>query len=118
MNPPIIVENKCNQHRFLIGLVILFSIISPNFITQRNIIILIRQVSFAAISAVGVGFVMISGGIDLSIGSQIVMTNVVLAIMIAYWNLPMSVAIPLTLLLGTTLGRQQRRSRPSRTCPV
>jgi ribose/xylose/arabinose/galactoside ABC-type transport system permease subunit len=88
----------------LIGLVILFSIISPNFLTQRNIIILIRQVSFAAISAVGVGFVMISGGIDLSIGSQIVMTNVVLAIMLAYWNLPMGVAILLTLLLGTVLG--------------
>jgi len=88
----------------LICLVILFSIISPNFLTSRNIIILIRQVSFAAISAVGVGFVMISGGIDLSIGSQIVMTNVVLAIMMVYWNLPMSVAILLTLLLGTTLG--------------
>jgi ribose/xylose/arabinose/galactoside ABC-type transport system permease subunit len=88
----------------LIGLVILFSIISPNFLTQRNIIILIRQVSFAAISAVGVGFVMISGGIDLSIGSQIVMTNVVLAIMMAYWKLPISVAIPLTLLLATALG--------------
>lgn len=88
----------------LIGLVILFTIISPNFLTSRNLIILVRQVSFAAISAVGVGFVMISGGIDLSIGSQIVMTNVVLAIMMAYWNLPMSVAIPLTLLLGTTLG--------------
>ena len=95
---------KYAPQMILFGLVILFTIISPNFLTQRNIIILIRQVSFAAISAVGVGFVMISGGIDLSIGSQIVMTNVVLAIMMAYWNLPMSVAIPLTLLLGTTLG--------------
>jgi len=95
---------KYAPQMILIGLVILFYIISPNFLTQRNIIILIRQVSFAAISAVGVGFVMISGGIDLSIGSQIVMTNVVLAIMMAYWNLPMGVAIPLTLLLGTTLG--------------
>jgi ribose transport system permease protein len=95
---------KYAPQMILIGLVILFYIISPNFLTQRNIIILIRQVSFAAISAVGVGFVMISGGIDLSIGSQIVMTNVVLAIMMAYWKLPMSVAIPLTLLLGTMLG--------------
>jgi len=95
---------KYAPQMILLGLVILFYIISPNFLTTRNIIILIRQVSFAAISAVGVGFVMISGGIDLSIGSQIVMTNVVLAIMLAYWNLPMSAAIPLTLLLGTVLG--------------
>lgn len=95
---------KYAPQMILVGLVILFTIISPNFMTSRNLIILIRQVSFAAISAVGVGFVMISGGIDLSIGSQIVMTNVVLSIMMAYWNVPMGIAIPLTLLLGTTLG--------------
>lgn len=88
----------------LIGLIILFSIISPNFLTSRNIIILIRQVSFAAISAVGVSFIMISGGIDLSIGSQIVMTNIILAIMMVDWDLPMGTAILLTLLIGTTLG--------------
>ena len=37
----------------LLGLVILFSIISPNFMTPYNILILVRQVSFVAISAVG-----------------------------------------------------------------
>ena len=95
---------KYAPQMMLIGLVILFYNISPNFLTQRNIIILIRQVSFAAISAVGIGFVMISGGIDLSIGSQIVMTNVVLAIMMVYGNVPMGLAIVLTLLLGTVLG--------------
>ncbi len=95
---------KFAPQMILVGLVILFTIISPNFMTSRNLIIMIRQVSFAAISAVGVSFVMISGGIDLSIGSQIVMTNVVLSIMMAYWNVPMAVAIPLTLLLGTILG--------------
>ena len=88
----------------LIGLVILFSIISPNFMTIRNIVIIIRQVSFVAISAVGLMFVMIGGGIDLSIGSQIILTNVVLSIMMVYGRVPMTVAIPLTLLLGTALG--------------
>ena len=88
----------------LIGLVILFSFISPNFMTAFNIRILVRQVSFAAISAVGLMFVMISGGIDLSIGNQIVMSNVVLAILLAYRHVPLSVAIPACLLLGTLLG--------------
>jgi ribose/xylose/arabinose/galactoside ABC-type transport system permease subunit len=95
---------KYAPQMILLALVIFFSIISPNFLTSRNIIIIIRQVSFAAISAVGVIFVMIAGGIDLSIGSQIVMTNIVLAIMMVDWNLPLSLAIPLTLLLGTVLG--------------
>jgi len=88
----------------LISLVILFSFISPNFMTAFNIRILVRQVSFAAISAVGLMFVMISGGIDLSIGNQIVMSNVVLAILLAYRHVPLYIAIPACLLLGTLLG--------------
>ena len=88
----------------LIGLVILFTFISPNFMTAYNIRILIRQVSFVAISAVGLMFVMIGGGIDLSIGSQIIFTNIVLSIMMADWHIPLSIAIPLTLAMGTILG--------------
>jgi ribose transport system permease protein len=88
----------------LIFLVVLFAFISPNFFTLFNITMLLRQVSFAAISAVGLMFVMISGGIDLSIGSQIVLTNVVLAILLAYENVPLYIAIPVCLLLGTLMG--------------
>jgi ribose/xylose/arabinose/galactoside ABC-type transport system permease subunit len=88
----------------LIGLAIFFSIISPNFLTSYNILILVRQVSFAAISSVGIIFVMIAGGIDLSIGSQIVLTNVVLAILMVDYNISPILAIPMTLVLGTALG--------------
>lgn len=88
----------------LIGLLILFSFISPNFMTSYNLLILVRQVSFAAISAVGVMLVMISGGIDLSIGSQIVFTNIVLSILMADWHIPPILAIPIILVLGTALG--------------
>jgi ribose/xylose/arabinose/galactoside ABC-type transport system permease subunit len=49
-------------------------------------------------------FVMISGGIDLSIGSQIVFGNVILAIMMVDLNLPLEIAIPLILIVGTGLG--------------
>jgi len=88
----------------LLLLVLLFSFIAPNFMTLGNLRTLIRQVSFAGISAVGLMFVMISGGIDLSIGSQVVFTNVLLAIMMADWKLEPGLAIPLILLVGTGLG--------------
>jgi ribose/xylose/arabinose/galactoside ABC-type transport system permease subunit len=88
----------------LVFLLILFSFMAPNFMTFGNIRTLIRQVSFSGISAVGLMFVMISGGIDLSIGSQIVFSNVLLAIMMVDWKLPIAVAIPLILLVGTGLG--------------
>jgi len=49
-------------------------------------------------------FVMIGGGIDLSIGSQIVLTNIVLAILMVDYKVPQFVAIPTILALGTALG--------------
>lgn len=67
----------------LMGLLLLFAVIAPNFATPNNFIILLRQVSFTAISAVGIAFVMISGGMDLSIGAQISLTNVLAAILMA-----------------------------------
>ncbi|MCG2784754.1 MAG: ABC transporter permease [Anaerolineae bacterium] len=88
----------------LIFLVFLFSFIAPNFMSFGNLRTLIRQISFAGISAIGLMFVMISGGIDLSIGSQIVFSNVLLAIMMVDWKLPPAIAIPLILLVGTGLG--------------
>ena len=88
----------------LVFLLVLFSFLAPNFMTFGNLRTLIRQVSFSGISAVGLMFVMISGGIDLSIGSQIVFSNVLLAIMMVDWKLPPAVAIPLILFVGTGLG--------------
>jgi ribose transport system permease protein len=88
----------------LLSLLILFSFIAPNFMTFGNLRTLIRQVSFSGIAAVGLMFVMISGGIDLSIGSQVILTNVLLAIMMVDWKLAPGVAIPLILGVGITLG--------------
>ena len=99
-----LIVKKYAPLMILIGLVILFSVISPKFLTPFNLTILVRQVSFSAISAVGIMFVMIGGGIDLSIGSQIVLTNIVLAILMVDYKIPPLVAIPTILLLGTALG--------------
>jgi ribose/xylose/arabinose/galactoside ABC-type transport system permease subunit len=91
----------------LLVAVVLFSIISPNFMTFNNLKLMVRQVSFVTISAVGLMFVMISGGIDLSIGSQIVFTNIVLSLMISStygYGIDPLIAIPICIAMGTTLG--------------
>ncbi|BAJ62745.1 ABC transporter permease [Anaerolinea thermophila] len=98
------VTRKYAPLMILISLVIFFSITTPNFMTAKNLVIIIRQVSFAAISAVGMMFVMIGGAIDLSLGSQIVLTNIVLSILMVDYKVPMALAIPLILVLGTLLG--------------
>ncbi len=58
--------------RALIALVLLsvaFSLLSPEFLTSGNLAILIKHVAINAILAIGMTFVILSGGIDLSVGS-------------------------------------------------
>jgi ribose/xylose/arabinose/galactoside ABC-type transport system permease subunit len=102
-----LVVRKYAPLLILLGLIILFTIISPNFMTFNNIKLLLRQVSFVAITAVGLMFVMVSGGIDLSVGSQIILTNICLAILISD-NLPYQlnpiIAISICIAMGTILG--------------
>lgn len=54
----------------LLALLIFFSILSPNFMTVKNMITVLKQVSVNGICAVGLAIIMIGGGIDLSTGSQ------------------------------------------------
>jgi ribose transport system permease protein len=91
----------------LLGLIVLFTIISPNFMTFNNIKLMLRQVSFVAIVAIGLMFVMVSGGIDLSVGSQIIFTNICLSILISQdfpYQLNPFIAILICLAMGTVLG--------------
>jgi len=72
-----------NQSLFLltviIGLGILITIANPQFISSRNLINILQQISVTGIATMGVAMVMISGGLDLSIGSIISVTCSVMA---------------------------------------
>jgi ribose transport system permease protein len=52
----------------LVTLIVIFSIVSDNFLTYRNVSDVIRSYSFLGIAALGQTMVMITGGIDLSVG--------------------------------------------------
>src|SRR5271155_4847928 len=53
----------------LVLLLILFSVLAPEFLTANNLSILSKHVAISAILAIGMTFVILSGGIDLSVGS-------------------------------------------------
>ena len=53
----------------LIALVILFASLAPSFLTANNLAILTKHVAISAILAIGMTFVVLTGGIDLSVGS-------------------------------------------------
>ena len=83
---------------------ILFSIYAPNFLRTRNMFNVARQISTLGICAVGMSMVMICGGIDLSIGYQISLGNVVCAYMMARMGVHPALAVPAVLIMGTAIG--------------
>jgi len=82
----------------------LFSLTSPYFFTVRNITNIITQNTYFIIAAVGLSFVMIGGGIDLSVGYQMSLVGVVTAMMMTLYHFPVWAAVSLGILLGTILG--------------
>lgn len=88
----------------LIALMVLFSIIKPRaFLSTDNIFNILRQVSVVGIAAAGMTCVILTGGIDLSVGSTIGMVGVITALFISPgkgWGL----GLPLGLLAGLACG--------------
>src|SRR6201998_1397320 len=56
---------------------ILFAVLTPNFLTENNIINVVRQASINIVLAAGMTFVILTGGIDLSVGSVLGLTAVI-----------------------------------------
>lgn len=88
----------------LLIMVIVFSIASPYFMAIDNLMTVALQTSITAITAYGMTFVIISGAIDLSIGSNIAFTGVLCAIMLENFGFPIWLAIVCTLILGAFIG--------------
>lgn len=83
---------------------IFFSLVSKSFLTTGNLINILRQVSILTIVGTGFTFLIISGGIDLSIGSTVGLCGVVAAILISKFNVPILLALFLAVLLGGIIG--------------
>jgi ribose transport system permease protein len=92
--------------RPVIGLVILavaISFISPRFLTTGNILNVLRQTSINAVIATGMTFVILTGGIDLSVGSILAYSGVIMAALLAT-QVPLFASIVLVLALGAAIG--------------
>lgn len=84
---------------FLIG-----AIVNPRFVGLENQKIVARDTAILAIAAIGVGFPIITGGIDLSIGSIVGLGGVLSAYFIVKLGLPIWLSIVLALLVGVGIG--------------
>lgn len=94
------------KQRTLLVLVILFIVVSifiPSFFTVNNLLNVLRQVSITGIVAVGMTFVIITGGIDISVGSTVALGGIITGLLLkAGWGIAPSII--LALFAGASVG--------------
>jgi ribose transport system permease protein len=77
----------------LIVLIIVFSLASKNFFQFDNIVGILLATAVNGVLALGVTFVIITGGIDLSVGTVMTLSAVMTGVFLTYWKLPIAVGI-------------------------
>ena len=104
------LKKLCRSSNFNILLIlasmclVLAVVVSNKFLTVSNITNVIRQFSFNALIAFGMLLVIITGGIDLSVGSVFAFSGIVTCIAITTWEWPVAFGVLLGLLAGVAFG--------------
>jgi len=94
------------RHATLVGLVIVvlaMAVASPKFFSATNFLNIVRQTSVHGIMAVGMTFVILTGGIDLSVGSMLALAGILCATL-EHADWPVLPVVAVTLLLGAGMG--------------
>src|SRR5512140_2600335 len=84
----------------LIGLIIVFSLASPNFFKFENLVAVLIATAVTGILAVAVTFVIITAGIDLSIGTLMTFCAVIAGVLVTMWHGPVIVGVLGAILMG------------------
>jgi ribose transport system permease protein len=88
----------------LIVLIAVFSIASDNFLQTDNLIAILQATAVNGLLAVGVTFVIITGGIDLSVGTLMTFCSVMAGVVLTYWGLPLPLGIAAAIATGALCG--------------
>ena len=86
------------------AMAIVFSILSPTFRTYPTLVSVLDSVYYVALMAIGVTFPLITGGVDLSMGTGLVCYALVGGYMIVHKGMPVVVGILIAILIGVIIG--------------
>lgn len=88
----------------LLILVVFFALASPHFFTTSNITSILVAATVTGILALGTTFVIITGGIDLSIGTGMILCGVMAGVFLTYWGWPLWAGVLGAIAFGALLG--------------
>lgn len=88
----------------LIVLVVFFSLASPNFLQTTNILAVLQATSVNGVLAIAVTMIIITGGIDLSIGTLMTFTAVTAGVVLTNWGMPLPFGVIAAIGMGALCG--------------
>src|SRR5205085_9782974 len=88
----------------LVVLCVVVAAINPRFVGGANLPNMSRLIGMYGIFSIGLGVVIITGGIDLSVGSVFALLGVLLSIMLVEWRLPGALAVLVVIAVAVGLG--------------
>ena len=88
----------------LVGIFVFFSLTQPDFLSQANIENLLTSSSILFVVSIGMTFVVLTGGIDLSVGSLLALSGIILSELFNHAGLPAWLAVVLTVLAAAVIG--------------
>ncbi|MCL2828604.1 MAG: ABC transporter permease [Oscillospiraceae bacterium] len=88
----------------LLLLILVMSLVNEHFFQFANMINIIRQTAFLGVVAMGMTLVILTAGIDLSVGSLMAISACVMGVAATEWGVPPALAILLGILAGTVMG--------------
>jgi ribose transport system permease protein len=104
LNLPAFITDYIGMALALVLLLVIFGFSAENFFTVTTFKTIANQVPDITIVAVGMTFVLIIAGIDLSVGSVMALAGAVLGLALVKFNLPLPAAIAACLVVGTLCG--------------
>jgi len=87
----------------LVLLCVIVSAINPNFLAAINLQNLARQIGFFGIFSIGLGLVIITGGIELSVGSMMALLGVLLSMLLTEWHVGVVLAVLICIAIAMCL---------------
>ena len=97
-------QQKILAFASLIVLLVFFSLASPNFLQTANILAILQATSVNGVLAIAATLVIITGGIDLSVGTLMTFTAVTAGVVLTYWGMPLPLGILAAIAAGVTSG--------------
>jgi ribose transport system permease protein len=88
----------------LVLICVIFAVIAPRFASYANFTNILTQISINTVISVGMTFVILLGGIDLSVGSVLALSTIVAGMTISHKALPVGAAIPLAVTASMAVG--------------